>query len=132
MRDIKFRAWNGLLMIYRELTDRNWYDDKNLCVTKAMPEDKGILKIMQYVGSHDDDSNEVYEKDIVQYDGEDGIVTAIIEFAKSEEEASFFESGYRYKVISVDDYPEDNPDEPVGFHVIGNIYETPELVKNSI
>lgn len=126
MREIKFRAWNGEKMIYRGLSDRNWYSEdkggKLVCV--AHPNDKRELSIMQFTGLQDNQDVEIYEGDILKYDHEDGIVTARVIFKHSDREDMTL-SGFEMELIKVEEYENENP---VEFTVVGNIYQNPELL----
>ena len=77
-----------------------------------------------WTGICDNNNNDIYDGDIVQYDTEDGIVTAKIIFKEDDGDDAHI-SGFYTEYMKVEDYPEDN-DEPVRFLVVGNIYEPKE------
>jgi uncharacterized phage protein (TIGR01671 family) len=118
MREIKFRAWDKILK-------RMWY----LGLMNREGIDTSVCEVMQYVGIDDENRKEIYEGDIVQYDTEDGIVTAQIVFKIDDNEDAHI-SGFYTEFIRIEDYPEDLSDMPVYFTVIGNIYENPGLLES--
>jgi uncharacterized phage protein (TIGR01671 family) len=67
-REIKFRAWDGKRMLNRTLYDRNWYNDDDKCIKRAMPRDSNTLIVMQYTGLKDKNGKgkDVYEGDIFE------------------------------------------------------------------
>ena len=147
MREIKFRAYN------RKTKNMWWFDlmwgntDTHgsgwigmLPIGETREHSGGIngsdnrtqvdptdCEIMQFTGLKDSFDHEVYEGDIVTYGTEDGIVTALVEFAEEDSEDSMFLTGFQMKVIIVTDY-EDGDDSDHAFEVCGNIYENPELL----
>lgn len=118
-REIMFRAWHeGKNMIYRELTDRNWYteDDKQIC--GAVPEDKHWFKIMQYTGLNDRHGVGIYEGDIVKFKEYATERIKTVEYDKNH--CAFYPlAGYGHT----------EPEFLSDFEVVGNIYENPELME---
>lgn len=116
MREIKFRAWDGKQMLNRELHDRNWYTNENLCVKGTHPDDSHHLITMQYTGLKDKNNVGIFEGDIVGWINNDtGIVdNGAIEWDK--EYAGFGITG------------EHCLDWNHMLEVIGNIHQTPELL----
>ena len=121
-RLIKFRAWGKFESYDKENTmfelpfgkDMYWYEEG--CINK-FPKD---WVIMQYTGLHDSKNREIFEGDIVQ--DNDGSIGEVI----FEEERALWVikcppnqlSGHLYEIYF--------------WHkreVIGNIYETPELLE---
>ncbi len=108
---IKFRAWDGEIMLNRTLFDRNWYTKDNKCARVAMPKDVRILNVMQYIGLNDSNGVEIYESDIFDWIG-------IIEVVTID-----YHHGIRSK-YGKDDFCKFYCDGKV----IGNIYENPDQV----
>jgi uncharacterized phage protein (TIGR01671 family) len=124
MREIKFRAWNiknnkydcfdfSTIQGYEgEICGVLLPSGENLNYNSGYGND-GInpnLEIEQFTGLHDKNGKEIYEGDIVQ--NEHGHISAI---EYSEKEARF---GTRVFIFDVN-----------SLTIIGNIHETPELLK---
>jgi uncharacterized phage protein (TIGR01671 family) len=123
MREIKFRAWDKSekRMLYRGIFDRNWYatpynDEGGChCIKGIMPEDRHWMELMQYTGLKDKNGVEIYEGDIVRFWDED--------LRRVRNERVYFENGsfcVNGRMGS----------KEWGI-VIGNIYETPELLETN-
>lgn len=112
-RVLKFRAWDGKRMLYRELYDRNWYLDDDRCVQVALPKDETTLRVDQFTGLADKNGKDIYTVDIVETSGME------INGQKSRDVVRLVHGIY----------------EPVAYFeesalkVIGNIHENPELIK---
>lgn len=122
MREIKFRAWNKkekCMYLDPHISDGSVGDYCTLL-------NKGIkytfskkFILMQYIGLKDKNNVEIYEGDIVQFQGLDDYGQGIVEW----EDDSFY-AKYLH-----------NPDiggYDLMYHiwkVIGNIYQNPELIK---
>ena len=120
-REIKFRAWDiaDKRMMYRGVFDRNWYgtpkNDENgcNCIRGITPEDRSIIKLMQYIGLKDKNGVEIYEGDIVEFDK---FHKKLIKFEEYRDcECSF--TGY--DIIA---------EESAKCTVIGNIYENSDML----
>jgi len=89
---------------------------------------------MDSTGLADKNDKEIYEGDIVQWGTEDEILSCVVEYtegAHDSEECPYM-SGFSYRVIDAIDYPEDDEGETdYVTEVIGNIYDNPELLKES-
>jgi uncharacterized phage protein (TIGR01671 family) len=123
MRDFKFRAWHRT----RKYMTWTYPIDTFYEKVDGLAEDNE-WEIMQYTGLDDENCKEIYEGDILQYDTEDGIVTAQVVFKVDDDEDAHI-SGFYTEFIRIEDYPEDQADAPIYFKVIGNIYENPELLE---
>lgn len=116
MREIKFRAWNGEMMSepfypWELIPDEYGFNDKHGVSIYW----EGCKPWMQYTGLKDRHGEEIYEGDVVD-DGQKWIVKyngcAFMPWGGTP-------TGY---------YP-DKMRYPSNFTVIGNIYESPDLVK---
>jgi len=120
-REIKFRAWNAQMMLNRTLHDRNWYSRDNKCVCGAMPNDARIMIIMQFIGAQDKNGKDIYEGDII-----DDRFVGVGRVEYIDKVGAFrinYENGRAKWFIDFLD------DEYGRIEVIGNIHETPELLR---
>jgi uncharacterized phage protein (TIGR01671 family) len=121
MREIKFRAWNGKEMISPDYINRYglaaWSEDGILNLTD---------KVMQYIGLHDKNGKEIYEGDVIAYDGYETI-TDYFEVYWDDELGLWAMRGDVNKdgILFELQMRETNPEIT---SVIGNIYENPELL----
>ena len=123
-REIKFRAWDGEQMVSPDYIDRK---GRGHWTSNSVPVCTGVNSpdvLMQFTGLVDEERNEVFEGDIVQYDHEDGGVIAKVVFKESDDETMWL-SGFAFEYVRSVEYENG---EPIGFEVIGNIYEHPELL----
>lgn len=118
MRQLKFRAWNGLSMHYFNFEEvyHKAATSGGLCTGLYFQGEP----IMQYVGITDRNNKEIYEGDIVKMTWERLAKNGNIELCGSitiikwnEEFAGF----YPFYL------------EATQYEIIGNIYENPELLK---
>ncbi len=122
-REIKFRAWNTKekYMYYSENYD--FLSDFVEHHIETVPQHH---EIMQYIGLKDKNGKEIYECDIIdlchEKFPEDSKYTRIVKYNFS----SFLFFNPRNNVSSpIDKFSLEN----MGDHVIGNIYENPELLE---
>jgi len=114
MKEIKFRAWDGLRMTKSGIQFSA--TDGTLTMVQNMP-------LMQYTGLKDKNGKEIYEGDIVRckFAFGDNICEIVYD------EGCFWVS---QKNREVQDKAHDNLYwHKEGIEVIGNIYENPELLK---
>lgn len=126
MREIKFRSWERQKMDYDPtfLGEYTYYGDgdsngDSMSLNLLLKEEWGIL--MQYTGLKDKNGREIYEGDIVERDGNVGVVQVedwlevYVEQVKENPEAIVWDDMVRdlYRIEEME--------------VIGNIYENPEL-----
>ena len=125
MKDIKFRAWDGKQMLNRTLYDRNWYNEDDKCIRRAMPRDSNTLKVMQYTGLKDKDGKGLdwWEDDILE--DEDGYRFQI----------KYIDDYMRFGLLCLADLPIENyyflqyDYDPEDFKKVGNIHDNPELLE---
>ncbi len=127
-RPIKFRVWNT-----REKKFFYQADQRIDIALEYWELNKHVEWPQQYTGLKDKNNKEIYEGDIVQYDGEcdityrkAGIVSIGQYFTHAKE---FYHFGVRVKRLDMDSYFGLNLKESENYTIIGNIYETPDLLK---
>lgn len=119
MRKIKFRAYsdqNGMEMI----DDLYWFEENGVHTEEGIGHNRKY-HLMQFVGMHDKDGNEIYEGDIVYFPPLDDVSDVKI-IKWSENDCGF-----------VVDKPDGTPDSWIddSAKIIGNIYENPGLIKGN-
>jgi len=110
-REIKFRAWDGHIMnydIYLQHTDG--------CNLELNEELNDIYNLMQFTGLKDKNGKEIYEGDIVKRG--DFVDEVVFESGKFTTKRGFGWAGAVFYLGN----------QPMGFEIIGNIYENPELL----
>ncbi|WP_405344492.1 YopX family protein [Fusobacterium vincentii] len=125
MREIKFRAWHkeekiigevlGIDILHKEIFFSNEDVD---CYEHTDFKD---IELMQYTGLKDKNNKEIYEGDIVKLRSNHGI--GVIKYY--DEWGAFVVEYIKPRplaVLGMNYYKED-------IEVLGNIYETPELIK---
>lgn len=137
MREIKFRAWNGKVMVEGiPLTTGKLIDLHHISNvffrgihTEADHEDGKHWTLMQYTGLHDKNGKEIYEGDVVKaFLGK----IAVVKFGDYMVNGADFYSNYATAGFYID---YGNNDDSTSYikerecEVIGNIWESPELLK---
>ena len=128
MREIKYRVWDGEIMHYpdsnfsyelsytRAGAWQLWWN-KETCIASQF--DDGV-HFLEYIGLKDKNGNEIYEGDIVKWEGLGTIPRKVIWDNYKWNVQQFWCSSY--------DCPGDAFSEEMVFTVIGNIHEKPELL----
>lgn len=107
-RQLKFRGWDGETMLSFDLYNTNPF---NGCSSPAM----------QYTGLQDKNGQDIYEGDIVQFNG---LATIYTDYPIVFDKASF---GFYEHPDSSELWPIGNQ-HPDDMEVIGNIHANPELI----
>ncbi len=119
MREIKFRAWNEVM---EKMFTWNDFLNTNMKNTFIAPESTAMI-LMQFTGLHDKNEKEIYEGDIVKVEKVD--LAQII----------WDEDRMAWGIKPINDFYFDSPlladNTDLELEVIGNIYETPELLKGA-
>jgi len=126
MREIKFRVWNLTTQDMQELESIDFSNGKVVQVNtdgdRILWPDKEC-HLMQYTGLKDKNGVEIYKDDVVQYlDGEYSF-SAVVEWG---------DFGWYLRGIEPNDNFSFEDTAPSVLEVIGNIYENPELLENSV
>jgi hypothetical protein len=122
MREIKFRAWHPTSgMTYFDLShidagsvlfgDGDW-----------RPLYDGTCEVMQYIGIEDKNHKGIYEGDIVEYDGPEGVGGPW----RDRKIVDFTDGVFGFKNWPVHNYRQYN------LEVVGNIFENPEKTPTDI
>ena len=130
MREIKFRAWDNLSKKIVAFNGRKWCPKygQHINIQYVTEKEDTILKLiskffygsdleliyMQYTGLKDKNGRDIYEDDVIDYDGEIAKVTY------ENTMASFCVGGNSF-----------NSSEAKYMKIIGNIYEDSHLLDNN-
>ncbi len=138
-RQIEFRAWDGLKMIYPD--SDGWFNycklaDYNILQSIRLDTVIKKLKTMQWTGLYDKNGKKIFENDIVEYierlplflEKRIAVVEFIggnVDYANNFLISPFINIGsFNYKTSCITGVL-NNPAEST---IIGNIYENPELL----
>ena len=142
MREIKFRAWDGERFIYFDTIEFLALPRKNKSmelIVRFRNETIGDIKheIMQYTGLKDKNGKEIYEGDVICYEGEykirvcDGVKVRSPYWSNSI--VVFVDGGFMGQIVAQENSHFGKlPSKPEKIcvlyaEVIGNIHENPEL-----
>ena len=118
MREIKFRAWDkGLKVMNKQYMWGGRYLIEHGQDLGCVLGNTDRFEIMQYTGLKDKNGKEIYEGDIVR--------TAL--YGLRDCEVVFMKAGF-YLLLDTGIGTNLYPMSDVGMEIIGNIYETPELL----
>jgi uncharacterized phage protein (TIGR01671 family) len=150
MREIKFRVWNGMEMVYDVTVGKfgtfyvnpsnNGLDEKDSAsLTPFTTKYHKDTPVMQFTGLKDKNGKEIYEGDIVMSEGQQSRFIQVVEFHNSPETCGrgwvgvnkiqitltkegkkLYEHLERFSYFSW----------PFSCEVIGNIYSNPELLQD--
>ncbi len=117
-REIKFRVWNK--------DGNKWVKNLTYCIDDFSTTNKEWHIVMQYTGLKDKNGKEIYEGDILRYS--DGSDVSTHKIFWDDKAARFYD-------IRLEDGDSATSYDDFEFFteakVIGNIYENPELLKQS-
>ena len=117
MREIKFRQFIGGKMVYWGFIDGAFFSPS---ANGATSENAQNTPHMQYTGLHDSKGKEIYEGDLLQLVPNGTEPGAILEvYWEQEMAASYLRVGDRWNNL-LEGYTKEH-------HIVGNIYENPEL-----
>lgn len=124
MREIKFRAWDGITMFYGDEVDA-YLEPFNVNEAIEAMQEEGIV-FMQFTGVRTKNIRAIYEGDIIQADCDyrKCIFRGVVYYDDTN-------ARFRVKPYSKLPYPSDCRWElnyMCGGIIIGNIYENPELL----
>lgn len=128
MREIKFRAWDKGVYSGKMIYDiQNEFEER---INLGMDSfgnylNNASFEVMQYTGVKDCNGKEVYEGDIIE-------ITWSNDNSKHIYKLEYFDDCAMFQLVNLND--QDDLDALCGFNsnqieVIGNIYESPELLK---
>lgn len=136
MREIKFRAFNGMGMEYNVVAGKfghfyvnpynNGMDEKDsTSLTPFNTKYEDTVPLMQFTGLKDKNGKEIYEGDIISSDN----FSSNLVIGYSNEKAAFVGSRTNsFKISEIYNFLDDIVIDD-NWEVIGNIYESPELLK---
>jgi len=113
MREIKFRAWTNNCWINRGMV----YDYQDTTYVESFGFNNDELPLMQFTGLKDKNGKEIYEGDILTYNGITSNGNRIIREVNYNAANARFQSGMYLLTQSIE-----------LSEIIGNIHENPELL----
>lgn len=121
MREIKFRGWDRVKgnLMYDFLLDSNGKAQIYQGISGRY-EETDRIEIMQYTGLKDKNGKEIYEGDILTYNGITSNGNKIIREVNYNAENARFQSGMYLLTQSIE-----------LSEIIGNIYENPDLTQTT-
>ncbi len=134
MREIKFRAWDSYFKSFtgfiiekdKNNEDRIFFKKANHYSDYCLGENKTRFFLMQYTGLKDKNGKEIYEGDIVRlYEWEQG-------FEYTDRKVVFFQGCFKVEDMNDGYFCNIDLVNLSLCEVVGNIYENPELLKESI
>lgn len=126
MRTIKFRAWDSKLKV---MTPPDMII--HLCgeTTKELKESAPFWELMQYTGLKDKNGKEIYEGDIILRKLTHSETTAIVKWHEKYSCFSWIKTIHKETTEGNWEFMDGQTiSSNIGFEVIGNLYETPELM----
>ncbi|QVY62945.1 YopX family protein [Cytobacillus gottheilii] len=135
MRKLKVRAWDITESKWIEINKigfldngKAWYVEDHEKTDPPYFTDINDWALMHYTGLKDKNSKEIYEGDIVwcPWKGE----KFIIEWDEIGTGYLFHNVDYKERTHGIDYYEFEDMCASLGFEVIGNIYENPELINS--
>ena len=124
MRKIKFRAWNIDHKRMEYISDLYWFEENGVLDDSGMGSSSDYT-LEQFTGCYDKNGMEIYEGDILKTTNYFGVGTGIVE-----------NNGWSFSIAQLQCSGALVWCSPEGEHwtcdeteVIGNIHETPELLK---
>lgn len=148
MKELKFRAWcnrtkrmfsnDDLLLVGRSIIEKmkilhkGQPDMQNAKGGLLLNTDDKNMVFTQYIGLKDDNDEEIYEGDILQFGCPEGSIVAIVEFGNPNSQYSW---GWQLRKLKGDNFNMDillwvqTELHEIACIVIGNAYENPELLE---
>ena len=127
MSELKFRVWDTHRKTIYPAQEIRFKNNELLAVWRTHGERclvEGAVPIMQYIGAKDKNGIEIYEGDVIRENARRNKVDYVIRWSAAA-------CGFVAEPLIVGRiYPNLNQGTMVHYEVIGNIYESPELVSN--